>query len=242
MAMKPILTAFAFVLFCGVSFAQETPSNYVSLNGGISLPMGDFGATSGSDFGDAGYAESGFKIDLDGAMYFYNNFGVGISIGYGQYQYDQEQFGIDNLESNDNNLELTEEYTYQEDNWSGLNVLVGPQYGMQFDQLQLDFKFLIGLMSVTAPEVELTAKDEDEKVVQKESSGSGFAVNLGASGTYYFSEKLGATLKFDFISTKPTLDQQYNREVPGDDPTRIDPEYDQPFSTFNIMVGLAYRF
>jgi len=240
--MKHILTALAFVLLCGVSFAQKAPSNYVSLNGGVSLPMGDFGATSGSDFGDAGYAESGFKIDLDGAMYFYNNFGVGINIGYGQYQYDQEQFGIDNLKSNDNNLILTEEYTYQEDNWSGLNVLVGPQYGMKFDQLQLDFKLLIGLMSVSAPEVKLEAKDSEEEVVQEASSGSGFAINLGAAGTYYFGKHFGATLNFDLISTNAGMEQQYNRYFKGNQNERIDPEYDQPFSTFNIMAGVAYRF
>src|ERR1700744_768183 len=92
---KVLIILITVLSFSIVSFAQDKPATFIGIEGGVSLPLGNFGKWStasslmsinGTINDKSGYANTGGFGALSGAWFFSRNFGIGGLIKYGTYK------------------------------------------------------------------------------------------------------------------------------------------------------------
>src|ERR1700753_489496 len=88
------ITFLAAIILSTSTFAQQKPASFIGVEGGISLPLGNFGKAStataltsieGTVNDPSGYAKAGGFGAIDGAWFFSKHFGIGGLFKYGTY-------------------------------------------------------------------------------------------------------------------------------------------------------------
>src|ERR1700753_1905312 len=88
------ITFLAAIILSTSTFAQQKPASFIGVEGGISLPLGNFGKAStatartsneGTGNDPSGYANAGGFFAVDGAWFFSRYFGIGGMFRYGTY-------------------------------------------------------------------------------------------------------------------------------------------------------------
>jgi opacity protein-like surface antigen len=250
MIMKSTSIFFFIVALCisTASFAQKG-SSFIELDGGASLPMGNWSKVStasslmsinGTINDKSGYASVGGFGAIDGAWFFSKHFGIGGMFKYGAYGVK----GIDSLsqgyeESFDVDTTRTKATSYKM--WS-----IMP--GLYFD-LPLAKKWgftaraLVGVTDATTPRITVGIEDggiEDPALVQYASSKATVAFDLGAGLRYNLNRCLALDLRADYFYTKPdiTIENGPRNNNAG----REVYEYNQSLASLNFSLGIAYRF
>jgi len=253
---KPIVmktTIFFFfiaALFISASsFAQQRPSNFIEIDGGVSLPMGNWGKTStasslmsiqGTINDVHGYAKPGAFGAIDGAWFFSRHFGIGGMFKYGTHSLK----GVDSLsqgyeESFDVDTTRTTPTHYTM--WS---IMPGLYYHLP---LAAKFAFiaraLAGVAYASTPQITVGIEDggvPDPPVVQESARKAAIAFDLGAGLDYGITKCLVIGLRADYFYTKP--DFMITNTGRNNNAGREVTEYDQPLASINVSLGLAYEF
>jgi hypothetical protein len=253
--MKPIkiLTFLTALFISAASFAQQKPANlpdnFIELEGGVSLPLGNFGKTStasslmsikGTINDVHGYAKAGTFGAINGAWFFSKHFGLGGMFKYGSYNLK----GVDSLsqgyeESFDVDTTRTTPTEYKM--WS---IMPGLYYNLAIaGKFSFTGRALVGLAYATTPRIYVNIEDggvTDPPVIQSPASKAAFAFDLGAGFSYHLLKCLSVNLKADYFYTKPdfTIANTVRITNAGREVT----QYDQPLESVNFSLGVAYQF
>jgi opacity protein-like surface antigen len=247
--IKILIALTATIGLYSTAFAQQKPATFIGVEGGISLPLGNFGKAStataltsieGTVNDPSGYAKAGGFGAVDGACFFSKHFGIGGLFRYGTYnlkhvdslsQGYEESFDVDQTSTTVTNYKM----------WSLLP-------GLYFDlplagKLSLTARGLVGISHTKTPQITVAIEDggvEDPPVVQASASKTAFAFDLGAGLKYSILRCLAINLRADYFYTKPDFaiansgrNNNAGREVTS---------YDQALSSANFSLGIAYQF
>ncbi len=231
------------------SFAQQKPATFIGAEGGISLPLGNFGKAStasslmsinGTVNDLSGYGKLGGFGALNGAWFFSRNFGIGGLIKYGTYhlknvdslsQGYEESFDVDTTRTTTTDYKM----------WS---VMPGIYFNLPLaKKFDLTARALVGIAHASTPNITVSIEDGgvfDQSVVQGSASKTTFAWDIGAGFRYEITRCLAIDARADYFYTKPdfTIPNSGRNNNAG----REVKEYNQPLESVNFSLGIAYQF
>ncbi|HEV3327022.1 MAG TPA: outer membrane beta-barrel protein [Puia sp.] len=257
--MKPIkiLTFLTALCISTASFAQQKPANspanfpanFIEVEGGVSLPLGNFGKTStatslvsfkGTINDLHGYAKAGAFGAVDGAWFFSKHFGLGGMFKYGTYNLKgvdslsygyEESFDVDTTRTTPTNYKM----------WS---IMPGLYYNLAIaGKFAFTARALAGMAYATTPRIYVNIEDggvTDPPAIQNSASKAAFAFDLGAGFRYNILKCLSVNLKADYFYTKPDFAITNSTRIT--DAGREISQYDQPLESINFSLGVAYQF
>lgn len=232
-------TLLVTVLFCALGFSafSQTKGYELSLSIGNAIPLGDF-ASKNEDKEGAGFANSGSVGDFRFSKKFEKNWGL---IAMGRFQFNSVDVeAIQEAILKDGSSGLTRIET-SSTAWINNGFMFGGFYEHQFGKLYIEGRTLLGFVTSTLPEQEVTATfGQDRFYINSESKkATSFSTNLGASLKYDIGKNFITKLNFDIFSTNPEF---VGVETTTNLGTSEKNTFDQSISTFNISVGFGYRF
>ncbi len=248
--MRVFKPCFIIIALCisASSFAQKG-SSFIEVDGGVSLPLGNWGKTTGASqlmsingtVNDKnGYAKTGGFFSVDGAWFFSKHFGIGGMFKYGTHSLK----GVDSLsqgyeESFDVDTTRTSTTSYKM--WS---IMPGLYFNLPLvKKLSLTARALAGITHATTPAITVGIEDGDVNdlpIQQYSASKIAFATDLGIGLKYSIIKCVAVSLRADYFYTKPdfTIDNAPRLNNAG----REVSSYDQPLESINFSLGLAYTF
>jgi opacity protein-like surface antigen len=230
-------------------FAQQKPATFIEVDGGVSLPLGNWGATTtasslmsikGTVNDVHGWANIGGFGSLDGAWFFSKHFGVGGMFKYGTHdlldvdslsQGYEESFDVDTTRTTPTHYTL----------WS---IMPGIYYDLNVAKnLAFTARALVGITHASTPQITCTIEDGgvfDAPIVQYAASKIAVAADIGAGLSYSITKCVAIDLRADYFYTKP--DFTINNAPRLNNAGREVYKYDQPLESVNFSLGVAYRF
>jgi hypothetical protein len=246
--MKPANISLLIIAFgiAVTSIAQQKGPTFIGINGGVSLPGGNWGKSAmvvslnGTATDPNGYANSGGFGQIDGAWFFSKHFGIGGIFGYSVYnlknvdslsQGYQQSFDVDTTRTTPTNYKI----------W---DILPGLYFNYPITKrFSVAARGLVGIAHATTPQITVTIEDGgvfDNPAIQYPSSKTAFAFDFGAGFSYKVIECLAINLKADYFYTKPDFTITNSARV--NNAGREISEYDQPLAAINATLGVAYIF
>ncbi|HTR31938.1 MAG TPA: outer membrane beta-barrel protein [Puia sp.] len=245
-----ILICLAAAITCTVAAkAQQKPANFIGLEGGISLPLGNFGKAStatamtsieGTVNDPSGYAKAGEFGGVNGAYFFSRHFGIGGLFRYGTYNLK----GVDSLSQGYEESFDVDQTTTTVTNYKMWSLMPGLYFDLPLaGKLSLTARGLVGISHTTTPQITVAIEDggvEDPPVIQSSASATAFAFDLGAGLKYSIIRCLDVNLRADYFYTKPnfTIANSGRNNNAGREVTN----YNQALSSVNFSLGIAYAF
>ena len=247
--IKILISLAAAISLTSAAFAQQKPASFIGVEGGISLPLGNFGKASsatsltsiqGTVDDPSGYAKPGGFGAVDGAWFFSKHFGLGGMFRYGTYnlkhvdslsQGYEESFDVDQTATTVTNYKM----------WS---LMPGVYFDLPLaGKFSLTARGLAGISHTSTPQITVAIEDggvEDPPVVQSSASKTAFAFDLGAGFQYNIFRCLAVHLRADYFYTKPdfTIANSGRNNNAGREVTT----YDQVLGSVNFSLGIAYQF
>ena len=236
-------------LLSSVTVFGQKGSWFIGADGGVSLPLGNFGksstasslmSTTGTIGDDHGYANTGGFFSVDGAWFFSRHFGIGGLFRYGSYnlkgvdslsQGYEESFDVDTTRTNVTDYKM----------WS---ILPGLYFNQALTKrLDLTARLMAGIAHAMTPNITVGIEDGqvfDPSVIQGSASATAFAADLGLGLAYRIYHGLDVHVRADYFYTKPdfTIPNSNRNNNAG----RLVTRYDQPLENVNFSAGLAYHF
>lgn len=216
--MKKILVLVIAMLMGIVLIAQENkvqkmPKSYMMLSAGPSFPVGDF-ASINEDNENAGYAKTGFNIDLTYGYKFAPAFAVELS---GLYNFN----GIDKA--------ILQGLAAKVDHFQVIGFMAGPTFMNNVsEKVAYNFRLKGGYATVNSP----TLKYAGETLVTEDWAGD-FIWNFGLNTKFDFSKKAFFAINADFYKTSP----EFKVDALGE---TISAE--QHIAVINVNVGFGIKF
>ncbi|MEN9963922.1 MAG: hypothetical protein RL582_1017 [Bacteroidota bacterium] len=237
MNMKKLLFILpAFMIFAIQAEAQTTAKTtanpfYISLMGGPSLPVGVFGSTEGEKYQDAGFAQVGFNLKLNGGYSITENFGVASNFMYSRYQ-------LNNKAVNDF-LGSSGTDAVDADHWQYWGVVVGPVGTVSItDDLLLDIRALAGYASANAPQIKFGIEGvPDVQLSTADKWKDAFTWQVGTQLRYNFSKSAFVVGNLDYQYMKPKWKYDITSNGTGSDLI-----IEQRMGALNLNVGVGLTF
>jgi len=247
MRVVKFLSMALVLCIAGVSAYAQKGTTILEFDAGVSMPLGNFGATStahslmstnGTIGDNHGYANTGGFFSVDGAWFFSKYFGIGGMFKYGSYN----MKGVDSLsqgyeESFD--VDTTRTYTTSYKIWS---VMPGLYFNLPLaKKFAFDARALVGIAGASTPQIYVNIEDggvTDPPAIQYSSSKVAFAADLGLGLRYYIYRGLSINVKADYFYTKP--DFTINNTKRLNNAGREVFSYNQALESVNFSAGLAY--
>lgn len=255
MKTKSLLTLVVF-LFTQLVNAQNAekakPTGYISVNGGVGIPLGDFsneylgGALSGGSF-HLNYSVPIFK----------SNLGITTKIDMGAYEMSTSPF-ISEQKNIINSLGYKDKVDYNfktvsYGSYFQTNIMTGLYATLPIKKFCIDARILGGFNSTNRPSSEINfdffAIGYEETYYEKATTSSSFAYDFGISVRYNMGKKqkiclivsadlIGANGKFEYDSKR----LYYDSAGDVDDVDIQKKKVSHSVSTYNITFGIGYVF
>ncbi len=238
---------FITILFLATSFTasfaqlSDEKRHYVSINAGVSNPLGDYSSTSETN-DNAQYAATGIAANFEGAFYFTNMLGVGASIGNFRNTLNQREIKKQ-LDNDLQNSSFTS-YDLKYGSWVNTYALVGPYLAIPFNKITLDFKVLGGFMSSTSPQLDIKLYEPGNptyNISQNSSTAAAFAYNIGAGMRFNFNSRWALKANVDYISANQSMEVTtttiYNSNYTKETETQ-----NVNVTSLNGTIGVAFQF
>ncbi len=241
--MKKILSAAAVFLTVTSLFAQKEEKavlfgNEISVNAGVAVPTGNFAKGEYSDE-KSGFAKTGVHLNLSAVHYFNKNFGIGLLLGYSQYQHNGTQSLADGYKEDSGTDSTT---LYSKGNNSSVSILAGPYYKIPVSKkLAVNLRAVGGYVNTQLSGFQIFYEDYlENSMTQKKSSGGGFGYQLGAGLTYSVTPKIAIKANADYFSSKPKINITYDNFVVNSG--RRLTTYNENISGVNATLGIGFTF
>jgi opacity protein-like surface antigen len=206
--MKRIFTIgfLSVIIFTSFSASAQLKS-YVSLYGGFSNPVGAYGSNNYNN-NEAGFANRGVTIGVDGAVYIHKNLAIGYIFSFqdqGKLNFNNTYILAQGYTTSYNADETTVNAYDRFHNW---NLLVGPQYSFTYKDFILDLRAFGGVVDVTStPETEIVLtgiEQQTDAFYQRRSHGYSFGYGGSAGLRYKLSDSWSFGIKAAYISADGT--------------------------------------
>lgn len=216
---------FFIALFFISKLCAQDYSRSISLSIGSATPLGDFANTDVNN-SSAGGAVGGACFDFEYKIRATKSLGL---------------FGIVKTQSNSLDKDfvrlmasgLGANYT----NWKLSGYMLGAYYNMESNNKFVHPKIAFGLLDATTPEMNFTSGGATVLTVKSATSLT-FATLLGVDLGYDFN-RFRLQFQYDFLLANPSFSQKYLDASGQILDTRT---MDQSMKTYNVKIGLGYRF
>lgn len=227
----PVLMTFAFQAKSQSATKSTSNPFYISLLGGPSIPVGVFGSTEGEKYQDAGFAQVGFNLKLNGGYHINENFGVASNIMYSRYQ-------LNNKAVNDF-LGTSGTDKVDADHWQYWGIVVGPVGTVPItEDLKLDVRALCGYASANAPQIKFGIEGvPDVQLTTADKWKDAFTWQIGTQLRYNFTKSACVIGNVDYQYMKPKW--KYDLTSNG---TGSDLIIEQRMGALNVNVGVGLTF
>jgi len=212
--------------------------NYVGLSFGGSIPSEEFAKKD--LFEDGGYALSGFVLEFSGAYIFDYYLGIAGTFTFSSNSPDRNQYGEDIKDAVPGPLPADVLLDMKIGNWLYSNIMAGPILTIPVWKLNIDFRGVAGLSFLMSPPQELYIKSGDEEYFERRSGQTvNFAYMLGTGLRFNVNPTYAIRLSADYFRSKPSFSISENGLLNG---ITGKTSYDMSVGTFNLNIGIAYRF
>jgi hypothetical protein len=240
--LKIITGIFIICVFLFVSNAiGQEGEVFVSLGGGVSLPLSNF--ASSDDFSDEqdGFAKTGGNFNINFGYRFNEYLSLtgllsGCVNGY-DYVEAQEWLTDNFAESLPDTKWLVETKSW---GFGGLMIGATGSLPLVSDRLFFDARLLGGFTYVYSPGIYVTATEigeEDKYIDIEQSTAASWVVDLGAGLRYNRTRNQYFILYADYMHAQPYFDDVRTNTNFG---FERDDAYTIPISTINISLGIGY--
>lgn len=213
----------SLLFFIGM-YAQKESSgkefkHFLAINGGYTLPVGDFGSSDLSNE-DAGLAKEGYNININLGYGISEKWGIMGAFVYSDLAVDKSIFGADP----DIKIE----------HWKYYGVLAGPMLLLPSSpKVKFDLNFMVGAANFTSPKIMYAG----ETLMSDESSIAA-SFQTGADIHYMFGKKGIIFGGLSYFYAQPSFNVDYQDEL-GQPATE---KVSQKISTLNLFAGVGFRF
>jgi hypothetical protein len=232
-----LLTAclFAFV----ISFAQSKKTEnqktpfYVGILGGVGFPVGLLGSTNGTKYQDAGFANPGLSLNLNGGYHFTDAFGITASAIYSRFNIDNDAANrIFNGTSGIGNVSI--------DHWQYWGLMVGPMGTIKLkEDLFLDLKLMAGYASANAPTLKFQIEEiPDLSINTTDKWKDAFVFQVGTDLRFNVDKNLFIIANMDYNFMKPKW--KYVLANNGSGATNF--SLDQQMGVLDVSFGVGLNF
>ena len=230
--LRLILIIWLFAITKGLS--QD--KGYVAISIGPSIPIGDF-ASKDPDNDKAGLAQTGAIFDISFCYKLGKQLGVSALLR-GQANSTDKQVIVNELAT-----QLPSGVTADVDTgyWSAGALMVGGYGSFPLSKkISFDSKIMFGLLTASSPsfDINLNSGGGMGWVKQESVSSSAFAYLLGVGLKFDAGKRICLLANVDYMGAKPKFE---NVEIVGSDGTIQTTNWEQPYATINIGIGVGYR-
>ena len=215
---------------------QPIPTFTIGLNGGASIPTGNFAK---GDYADetSGYAKTGGQFNLTATYHLPQNFGITLLLGYSSFGHKGTQSLADGYKE-DSGTDSTTLYS-KGSNYS-VSFLIGPTYRFHpGKKLFIDARLLAGYVNTHMSGFQIFYEDyTTNSMTQNAASSGAFGFQGGIGIGYQISKSWAVQVNGDYFTSKPKFNITYDDF--GVNSGRKLTTYDQPVSGLNVTVGLSY--
>ncbi len=236
-------------------FAQEQTQlrSFISISGGVSIPLGPFSEVSSQPSQIPGFATTGYAVSLDAIKYLSANVGFGVKGFYGSHS--TNAAAITSYYSSPDGSYYASNLS--SDNYSEFGFMVGPAVGFSQGKVSMDFQFLAGVMStgyasrnyneISNNPYLFSSANVDENAV----SVTDFALGASMQLRYSLSTNLGLVFRADYINSNQvfSIERAYVITSSGNGNTKYAGPASEaaismqmPVRFVNTCIGLAYEF
>jgi hypothetical protein len=236
--MKKILFLMMAMLFSMAIQAQgskmkTTAKSFFAFHAGASFPMGDFGKTNLTNTDnslsnqDAGFAKTGFNLNLNYGYQARQNIGIAASIFYNNNKLDNAS--IEKQMQIPGEIPIT---GIKMDHWQWYGLSAGPMFFHNFNpDMAIDFKLLGGVANVNTPKLTyqgIKLISEDWSIAPLFQTGVDFRIG--------FSNNMFIYTNVDYLYMKPSfkIETRLGTET-------IKETVKQKMSVINLTGGLGLR-
>ena len=232
--MEMIVKKYLVIQFLMIAFlinANGQGNSFFSLKGGVSMPMGEY---SSNNIDKGAFTTTGLSFGVDGAWYFYKNFGVGADVKLCIHSVDAAALATETFVAANNPL-LNNLYV-RSDPYKVVTGLIGIYYQYHvFNKWSIEPKILSGVMLAYTPfqlyeaEYFLLPSDYYKKTTSKDYN---IAFKAGLSIRYDLNNCINLKLSGDYTTANMSFgfynsSGKYYR--------------DQRISYLDIHIGLVYN-
>jgi opacity protein-like surface antigen len=217
--MKKILliltavTAMYMTAIAQVRKANKEKTGFLIFTAGPAFPVGDFNSKNINN-DQAGFAKTGFTLDLQGGYMLVKNFGVAGSILYSRYT-------IDSKPLNGTSASV--------DHWQYYGMVAGPMITQSLcSRTSVDFNIMSGIVSANSPK--LTYAGE---VLVSEDWAIAIPIRLSGDIRYHFGQNGYFFTGLNYLYMEP----KFKFSALGESNTAR-----QKMSTMNLNAGIGFRF
>jgi hypothetical protein len=234
--MKKILLTFALTISMIYNVLSQNKGYELSLSVGSVIPIGDF-ASKDQYEKNSGYANSGTSFDLRFSKQFENNWGF---IVIGKLQFNPLDVDAINTQIMNDNNSLTR-ISSSVTPWINNGFLFGTMYEKPIDKFSVEGRVLFGYLANRSPEYDIDAYFGQQflNISTESKKSNAFAFNLGSSLKYEITKQFIAKFNIDIFRTKPEF---VNVETQSNVGFSDIVTFKQPINTFNVSIGLGFRF
>lgn len=212
--------------------------NYIGVSGSVALPEGRYASSRFDD--NAGFAATGFSVNIEGAWLLLRNAGLGFSLLYNQNAIDKGAYiaGVQERLGGKAVGSITHK------SWQNYAFLLGPTVSLPEDYLSFDLRVLFGVLATQAPTVTYNGSINGQLLTDTKegATGIGFAYNIGASLSYPLpGRKYRVFMKADYLGSHPEIAFTHTTQSKFfNSSNQI--KYNQAVSNFIIGLGLRHEF
>jgi hypothetical protein len=207
---------------------KKAHRGFLGIAAGPSFPVGSFGSSNwennNSGFGNTGYNFTG----IDFGFKFVPAFGLAVSFKGANIPLDVQSIA---------NFYATEyggEFTVKSTRWNYGGVYLGPIVTIPTAFIDIDFRFMTGLMLAFTPEMEITRGQEFVK--QSAGVGPSISVALGSGLRFHVSKSLSLTAGVEYLLARPVFEVEYSSNSSFESELVY-----QNITVLNTSIGLAFR-
>ncbi|MBL0357693.1 MAG: outer membrane beta-barrel protein [Chitinophagaceae bacterium] len=235
--MKKLLMMAMALLLSGTLLAQGSKvkgdsKSFIAFHGGPSFPIADFSSTDMTNNANAGFAKTGFVLNLSYGYEIKNNFGLTAGLLYNKYDVDSKKIVFTDPETHD-------VIPVNLDHWQFYGVTAGPMYTFKAgNKVKVDLKVMGGIVNANAPLIQvlsLNITNDAWHTAPVLQAGVNFRMGVG--------KKMFIMTSADYLYLDPTFKYTYTdiiSGVPGID--RITEEFHQKMNIINVTAGIGFKF
>lgn len=239
---------------------------YISLTGGIGIPVGEFSEFSipndppapiSNFYNLAGEARTGYTGKLNAHYFFAKHFGCAASVFTGSFKAKDKTY--QELFNSPSTLEYTT-YTYKAESWTASGIMIGAIAGAPVSNFLFNIKFLAGFQRSVCPETNISLIDENvisqytftETIRQPAVSSTAFAWDAGIDIGIKTGKKIAVLFSADYSASKADfngpvfIEAEFNDHTNGNYLSHYSESF--PFDEtkqiayISLTVGIAYVF
>jgi hypothetical protein len=232
---KTILSLLASLAIVSQISAQDS-KGYIGISLGPSIPLGDL-SSKDADNPSAGFASTGALVDISFAYKLGDgNFGI-TALLRGQANTTDAQSLANELASRQPGIL----WTVESESWGIGGFMVGGYGSFPIsEKTSFDTRALIGFLSSTSPEINLTGSFLGQSIWVRQSSANTFSFSylLGAGFKFDIGSKLYLLTNIDYLGSNPEFS---GVNTTASDGSLITSTFSQSMGTLNISVGIALK-